>query len=212
MPQDNPTLEELLLRRATNIGPEPPTELEKLFRAGREKLITKVGMSVIPNLLGSNKMEVSDTPYLHQFLNPEQNVFAPQNLRPKYMKNPPNIPWRDFGPIRDAEQYKILADADGNVTGVLKGQGVDVRHAPLVGTAEEYGLGANTKSIAEDEQGNPYMSIYDMWDFDSPAVGKTVGVLLNSMGQPFAVYGRYPLEREVGKSDTYRFKPTKPKQ
>jgi hypothetical protein len=66
----------------------------------------------------------------------------------------------------------------------------------------DQGLGHSTYSAALDETGNPYVSVFDSWDFDQQGnSGQGTGVIdslsraiMKKLGKPYNVYERFPLE------------------
>lgn len=179
----------------------------EMVHNGEESIVAKLGsIPRVADLLKSDSFEPDlDRPYLKQYFHPERDILSPQSLRPTQLSNIPNVPFRRFGDIESPEKYDIVQRPrkDGSLepptTSELRNK---------LGMLE-WGMGHNTKSIGVDNNGQPYLSIYDLWDFDSPVLGNLAQALLKRTGQPYAIYDRYPIERsweEPNKTVHYKFK------
>jgi hypothetical protein len=147
-----------------------------------EKLIKATGIQI-------GSLAPMDKPYLEQYLHPSHDILPRTDLRPT--RGGPPAPMIHRLPSEDDRwQIAEIAAAPHPIGHVTE---------PSLG-----GMGKATLSEAPE-----YMSVYDKWDFDSPsemirgAGDRQSGALqqaldwiikqgLQRVGEPFAVYERYP--------------------
>lgn len=173
------------------------------------QLLSRLGSEDLPLSMRSGLGDgfvPDDEPYLRQFLGvPKEGGLIPTDVRPSNLKVSDSLPWYQptANPLTMVVKHpgntstpKAYRDLDSNlIDRLLPGQTLPIEHdqAP--------GLGGYTASIGKHPDGRPYASVYDKWDFDSPVIKPTVGKLLDKLGKPFHVYGRYPL---IKQGDRYK--------
>jgi len=139
-----------------------------------------------------SKVMVDDTPYLDEYFGKqhlEDAVDRPKSLT-KYQdrhfkrlsednrKKMQNLAFKLRKPLSATPQR--VEDMDGNT---------------------DFGLGRSTLSAALDENGKPYLSVFDSWDFDEKGstqqpLDSLYRAVLKRLGKPYNVYERFPI-REI---------------
>jgi len=144
---------------------------------------------------------------IKQFFHPEEDVFPKTDKRPTSLTKTNDYEWRsqkDKYPsnvglpagirgvdIKDIEFPHKFSNTLPTL-GMNSGKGLMGNHFLDIGT--RLGLGTATRSLGLDETGNPYLSVYDAWDFEDPA-----DKYLTKGGTPFNVYDRFPINMKNGK-------------
>lgn len=157
-----------------------------------------------------------DRPFLTQFLHPEVDHLPKTTDRPTELTKWPAVTdWRrlpaDFRSTHERAQGYAGDEIDitkTNAAGLAPVTAGDLQQWPHVDGTVEHGrpnipgLGHFTTSIGKDARG-PYLSVYDVWDFDSQ--GKIVEAGMGMLGKPYAIYERFDLE-PTARAGTFRLK------
>ena len=183
------------LKKATSIQAQPTSPLKESARSLIEFIIESLGSNetITNSLFDTAPMIPDDRSFLRQFLHPDKDIFPVQSERPTKLNKLPNLPFKQIAQDEGTtfnNLSAVLNPTSGEINLWDNRKSPFTKHAYIPGQSA---LGEHVTSFGRDETG-PYMSLYDIWDFDSPVVGKTIGKLLNNLGQPYAVYNRYPLE------------------
>jgi len=151
---------------------------------------------------------------IEQFMYPNQDIFPRTDLRPtsltkfqdrtfRSMKDyiPRVIELPDYisgVPFDLLEEIGLPYSVDQNARVLVPSQHGSAINIPLL--TNSMGLGEGTVSIGKDPKTNqPYMSIFDSWDFDEPGSGFEWTSQLRKSGVPFNIYDRIPLKMDNGK-------------
>jgi hypothetical protein len=143
-----------------------------------------------------------------QYTEPDSNALPDQALRPTSLTKNLNLPFKSMGEYLPLET-ELPPEVVGKLLNELKlpmklstqpqvlKAGPNGGAMPAKGLNQFLGLGEATNGIGIDEQGKPYMSIYDLWDFAGE--GGPLEWFLKNAGQPFNVYDRIPIDLQDGK-------------
>ena len=166
--------------------------LQLLKRFGMESPVSEGPVKsppVLSRLLGTDPMTPDDEPYLRQYLGiPKNGGLIPTDARPSV--NPwegDNLPW--YTPTQNPIARFLGPEGTINAEGIEK---LRIGETIPLDTGAVPGLGHYEGLIERDTSG-PYTSVRDTWDFRSPVVSTLVRVVMERLGTPFHVYGRYPL-------------------
>ena len=172
------------------------------------QLISRLGLELPPGqgenpiaqMLNTDGYTPDDEPYLRQFMGiPKDGGLIPTDLRPKGLTVNDNLPWyRPSGsPIDHIATKAPMIGRLPRTTALAQGNIDEMGNESIVPlkTPTVPGLGHFTASVGKNESGNPYLSVYDKWDFNSPVVDPLIKAMLERTGAGFHVYERYPLQR-----------------
>ena len=181
--------------------------------AGNEllfQLISRLGLELPPNegqnpiaqMLRTDPYTPGDEPYLRQFMGiPKDGGLIPTDLRPKSLTVKDNLPWYRPAayPYPDVP-LKFSPDVnDINFNYHRNTEPIDnLKPGEILGFPNyraQPGLGHFKSSISKSQSGEPFLSVYDKWDFESPVVHPLVQKMLDKVGKGFHVYERYPLRK-----------------
>lgn len=196
--------------------PGPVIPKPKVPSAGRElffQLISRLGLELPPGegenpfaqLLGTDPYTPDDEPYLRQYMGiSKDGGLVPTNLRPQSLTVKDDLPWYRpaANPItaisthRSTGQLPRTTALAGRDIGAMKTGDIVPLQTPTVP-----GLGHFTASVGKG-QSDPYLSVYDKWDFDSPVVSPIMREMMTRNGKGFHVYERYPLQKTPNGSYT----------
>ena len=168
------------------------------------QLLSRLGLELPPNegqnpiaqALRTDPYTPDDEPYLRQFMGiPKNGGLTPTNLRPKSLTAKDNLPWfkPSYNIYESYNQSDLRKLLPTNTIDNLPANGVHKLLLPQFKAIP--GLGHYTGSIGKNASGDPFLSIYDKWDFESPVIGPLVERLMGKVGQGFHIYDRYPLQR-----------------
>ena len=171
-----------------------------LSRLGAE-LPPNEGQNPIAQALRTDPYTPDDEPYLRQFMGiPKNGGLIPADLRPSKLTVNDNLPWFrpsqypfPEGPLQNSNGMYSTPIDTSRVDNLKPGQILDFENAKAWP-----GLGHFKASISKSEAGNPFLSVYDKWDFDSPVISPLMERLMNKAGKGFHVYERYPLQKTSG--------------
>jgi hypothetical protein len=169
-----------------------------------EDLMAAVSHSPIGSIIAGkySGMLPADKPYLHQYLNPDEDSIPKQTLRPA---NAPNMAKMDGEWRRTLLPDHFKGKLDGksvyDVTQLTKPEkvaftvlGADNDKDVIDTMHGLQGLGNTQAYIGNDAQG-PYLSMLDRWDFDSPSVKPVIGKLMDTLlGKPYNIYDRFDMK------------------
>lgn len=161
-------------------------------------LLSSAIVGVVPDAwlrkMARKRATTEDQPYLSQYFGETDNL-PDQPLRPKSLTKFQDRPFKGLSDDnrRWLENFSFKASQPLSQT---------PQRVPHSVENLDQGLGRSTYSAALDEAGNPYMSVFDSWDFDEPgATGKGQGTfdsiaraIMKKLGKPYNVYERLPLE------------------
>ena len=181
-------MNELLFQLLSRLGLEPPPN---------------EGQNPIAAALRTDPYTPDDEPYLRQYLGVSKDGgLTPTNLRPRSLSINDKLPWYrpTNSPIDNIMTQsarpignnipRTTAIAQGDVSAMKVGDILPLR------TPTVPGLGHMTASVGKGHTGEPYLSVYDKWDFgSSPVIQPLVGALMERAGSGFHVYERYPLSK-----------------
>lgn len=187
-------MNELLFQLLSRLGLEPPE---------------KEGQNPIARVLRTDPYTPDDEPYLRQFLGVPKDGPAgglvPTDLRPTNLPSlrgsgtKEDLPWfspaaNPYDPSSDVGLMRVrrsLPRAE-EIDALQQGAAITMPNRPIPG------LGRYRASVGKGSSGNPYLSVYDKWDFESPVVSPLMQSLMDRVGKGFHVYERYPLTKDAG--------------
>ncbi|MGE3341513.1 MAG: hypothetical protein AB7J46_06490 [Candidatus Altimarinota bacterium] len=172
---------ELLFQLLSRLGAEmPPDQTQNPFTV----------------LLGTDGVTPDDEPYLRQYLGvPKDGGLIPTDLRPTKVSINDDLKW--YRPAVNPFQMEV----NGRLAPAIPQALVDrlkAGESTVIPTENMPGLGHFTASVAKGTSGNPFVSVYDKWDFDSGVVSPLVRTMMDRAGKGFHVYERYPLTKQRG--------------
>ena len=166
-------MKELIFQLLSRLGLEPPPN---------------EGQNPIARVLRTDPYTPGDEPYLRQYLGvPKKGGLIPTDLRPSRLDIKDNLPWYRLSsnPVKSLEGI-----TDAQVEGLRIGDILELPQAPPVP-----GLGHYTASVAKGTSGQPFLSVYDKWDFESPVISPLMKSIMDKVGKGFHLYERYPLTK-----------------
>ena len=161
------------------------------------QLLSRLGLELPPNegqnpiarALRTDPYTPDDEPYLRQFMGiPKDGGLTPTGLRPASLTVNDTLPW--FRPAAYPFPEGPLPVNAQEVT-ALQPSGI----LPIENAKAWPGLGHFKASVGKGASGDPFLSVYDKWDMESPVISPLMQALLGRMGTGFHVYERYPLQR-----------------
>ena len=179
-PNSFPGTKELFFQLLSRLGAElPPNE----------------GENPIARLLGTDPYTPDDEPYLRQYMGiSKDGGLTPTDIRPTKVKVDDDLSWYrpSSNPFDAVINGKPAPPIPAHfVERLLNGE------STVVPTGNVPGLGHFIASVAKNSKGNPYLSVYDKWDFDSSVVSPIMRVLMGRVGKGFHTYERYPLKKTL---------------
>lgn len=153
-----------------------------------------------------------------QWFHPEEDVLAKTNQRPTSL-TPNEYDWRSLqgrypallelpenivGKSVDEFQYPYtIEQSDRNISPNRVSVPFDRQkpfwYKPGTDAGTYMGLGRNTQSIGLGPSKDPYLSIYDLWDF----AGDPLRSYFTQGGTPYNVYDKFPIPLENSKYPQY---------
>ena len=170
-----------------------------LSRLGLELPVGE-GQNPIAQALRTDPYTPDDEPYLRQYMGiPKDGGLIPTDLRPSKLTVKDSLPWYrpseypfPEGPLQFGAKETTLNSTRnlGPIDNLKAGEILDFPNSKAWP-----GLGHFKASISKGKTGNPFLSVYDKWDFDSPVISPLMKSLMERAGKGYHVYERYPLER-----------------
>lgn len=137
----------------------------------------------------AKKVLVEDEPYLRQYFGEE--VLPDTSQRPKSLTKYQDRRFKSLTPYNRESmrgyRFRPTSPLSSSPQRLSKGE-----------QNTDFGLGRSTLSAATDEKGNPYLSVFDSWDFDEKGstqqpLDALYRAVLKRLGKPYNVYERLPV-------------------
>lgn len=165
----------------------------------KDKLVDTLGAAIVGILPDEwiknqvkKKVLVEDSPYLQQYFG--EQVLPDAQQRPKSLTKFQDRAFKALTPYnrKSMKGYQFRPPSPLSPS---------PQRIPADPYNTDFGLGRSTLSAAVDEQGKPYLSVFDSWDFDEKgstrqSLDALYRAVLKRLGKPYNVYERLPV-REV---------------
>jgi hypothetical protein len=160
------------------------TSLMKKLVRGNSSLSPEVRRKQVAQYLGDDTNALPDAPYRPTSLTKFQD--QPFKSQYKYLPRIIQMPKEVVG--KNINELKLPMSLEHNPSVALGGNYGGIGSSNL---SNYMGLGSARTSIGKDEQGKPYLSMFDSWDFANPH--DPMESILRTLGKPFNIYDRIPI-------------------
>lgn len=136
------------------------------------------------------KVMADDVPYLDEYFG--KPTLEDSQHRPKALTKYQDRPFRRLSEDNRAKMRNFVFKLNKPLTNAPQ------RVTDSDPSNTDFGLGRSTISAALDENGEPYLSVFDSWDFDEKGstqqpLDSLYRAVLQRLGKPYNVYERLPI-------------------